>query len=84
LPDQYTSPPSGFYLTRLFQQKDVATAKILGRAAAKLSAHRDKILDKTLGTLQRHQHVSGFIMAAGVWVFGVGAGVVNWFRKEGQ
>ncbi len=57
---------------------------MLGRAAAKLSAHRDKILDKTLGTLQRHQHVSGFIVAAGVWVFGVGAGVVNWFRKEGQ
>jgi hypothetical protein len=26
--------------------------------------------------------VSGFIVAAGVWVFGVGAGVVIWFGKE--
>ncbi len=57
---------------------------MLGRAAEKLSAHRDKFFNKTLGALQRHQHVSGIIVAAGVWVFGVGAGVVNWFRKEGQ
>ncbi len=55
---------------------------MLGRAAEKLSAHRDKFFNKTLGALQRHQHVSGFIVAAGVWVFGVGAGVVIWFGKE--